>query len=108
MKSPKTRPIGHGVRNVPVTLSNEEVLGLERVSKVSGVSRSPYVRALIQWAVEHEIVMRPKVDEYQAYLDAIQKGVSPLPKYRLEPAVTVTTDAPASQQATPNQKRRSA
>ncbi|XHR27523.1 MAG: hypothetical protein ACFUZC_16455 [Chthoniobacteraceae bacterium] len=94
MSSKKTRPIGTGVRNVPVTLSNEEVLGLEQISKLSGIARSPYIRALIQWAIKHDVVLRPNAEEYNAYLQAIERGVSPLPKYRYEPAV-FTFPAPA-------------
>jgi hypothetical protein len=71
-----------------VTLHNEELFGLEKLSQLSGVGRSPYLRTLVQWCIENHVILRPRSDEYEAFLRAIEQGVSPLPRYRHEPIVT--------------------
>ena len=86
--SSKTRPIGTGVRNVTVTLPIAEVLGVEQQARASGVGRSPYIRTLVEWALEHGVLVRPEAVSYRAYLAALRDSVSPLPSIQYEVILT--------------------
>jgi len=86
--SKKTRPIGDGVRNITVTLPIPEVLRTERQARISGVDRSPYIRTIVEWANDHGAIVRPESSSYAAYVAALERNQSPLPKIKYELVLT--------------------
>lgn len=87
MPSDKTRPIGKNVRNVPVTLPISELPELQKLSDISGCGRSPYIRTLVEWAIENRVIVRARHDEQQAYYESLGKDGT-AERYRYEPVIT--------------------
>lgn len=72
-------------RNLTVTLSIDAFLALSQLADVSGVKPTAFLRALVDHAAEAQLIVRERLEDKLAWLDAIATG-QPAPKVRLEVA----------------------
>lgn len=71
-------------RNITINIPPETYARFEALCLASGAKKNQYGNALVQYAVAHHLLAGENFAEAQARLEAITKGLSPLPKVSLE------------------------
>lgn len=71
-----------------VNVSTDLYLAVNALAKESGEKIGPYVRALLEFAVKHNLSAIPNADEERAWEAAVKQG-APLPKKRIEIAAQI-------------------
>lgn len=80
-----SNPLGPGTRNVTANVPTDLYIKLNSLATtVSGVKLGAYLRALMEYAVQHRLVVQENSEDRERWVEAIRNGESPLPKVRLE------------------------
>ena len=82
MKSPKTRPVGPGTRNITFNLPNTLYVDLVVLASESGLSYAAYLRALIEHARDHRLIALDDPEDKLRWAEAIRGGERTPPRVR--------------------------
>jgi hypothetical protein len=81
-----SNPLGPGTRNLTANVSAETYVAIERLARVSGCKVGEYLRALVEDAAAHGILVRDHPGDVAAREKALREHVRPVPKVRKEVA----------------------
>lgn len=79
-----TRPLGSGTKNLTANVSHELYADVAALQHRSGVRLGEYVRAVLEFAVHHQLVVGSLDEDLKAWDAAVRKGETPRP-----PAIVV-------------------
>ena len=70
-------------KNITIAVDPELFIAFNRLCLLSGTNKNEYGKALLAYAVEHELVAGENISEKMAWVDAVKSHL-PLPKVRHE------------------------
>jgi len=80
--------LGPGTKNITVNIDSDLYVEFHKLISVSGARTSDFLRALISFAVEENVMAREKPEDVDAWYEAIEKQLTPVPKKRMEIILT--------------------
>lgn len=79
-----TNPLGPGTRNISTNVPNDLYIAVYEMAQTSGVKIGEFVRALMRFAQERKVVVRPNPEDKEKWRIAVNADLHPLPEVRHE------------------------
>lgn len=79
-----TNPLGPGTRNISTNVPNDLYIAVYEMAQTSGVKIGEFVRALMRFAQERKVVVRPNPEDKEKWRLAVNADLHPLPEVRHE------------------------
>jgi len=71
-------------RNITINVTADQYIGFTKLAGLSGASKNEYGKALVAYAIAHQLLAGEKLDDKHLWLEAITGGTRPLPKIGIE------------------------